>query len=263
MHVLAVDDMEATRVYFSDIFGRLNVTCDVAADGSGAIRRGEEKGEYDIYFVDWRMPGMDGIELARWIKSRGSHKPSVVVMISAYDWSEIKDAAAEAGVDKYLFKPLFSSAIIDCVNECLGIGHAEEDENVEEDLDGKFAGKRMLLAEDIEINREILLTLLEHTGIAIDCAENGREALEKIKAAPARYDIVFMDVQMPQMDGLEATRRIRALPLHRDKRLPIIAMTANVFRDDIEECLAAGMDDHLGKPLDMDMVFKKMHRYLA
>jgi signal transduction histidine kinase/CheY-like chemotaxis protein len=263
MRVLAVDDTEETRVYFSDIFQRLNVTCDVAADGNAALRMVEAKGDYDIYFVDWRMPGMDGIELTRRLKARGSDKSSVIVMISAYGWAEVKGTADSAGVDKYLFKPLFSSAIIDCVNECLGVSRADQDEGPEEDRRGKFTGKKMLLAEDIEINREILLSLLEGTGITIDCAENGRQALEMVQAAPGKYDIVFMDVQMPQMDGLEATRRIRALPVQRDRRLPIVAMTANVFKDDIKKCLAAGMDDHLGKPLDMDMVFKKMRKYLA
>ncbi|MCL2031280.1 MAG: response regulator, partial [Oscillospiraceae bacterium] len=128
--------------------------------------------------------------------------------------------------------------------------------------DGAFEGKHLLFAEDIEINREILIALLENTGILIDCAENGREALEMIEAAPDRYDIVFMDVQMPQMDGFEASRRIRALPALRGVPLPIIAMTANVFTDDIEACLAAGMDDHLGKPLDVDRVFDVLRKYL-
>jgi CheY-like chemotaxis protein len=128
---------------------------------------------------------------------------------------------------------------------------------------GEFRGKRMLLAEDIEINREILLYLLEPTGIAIDCAENGVEALEMVSGAPDRYDIVFMDMQMPRMDGLEATRRIRALPERARGRLPIVAMTANVFKSDIEDCLAAGMDDHLGKPLDIDKVIELLRQFLS
>ncbi|MDR0293266.1 MAG: response regulator [Oscillospiraceae bacterium] len=127
---------------------------------------------------------------------------------------------------------------------------------------GMFEGKTLLLAEDIEINREIIMTLLEDTGLTIDCAENGKEALDMIAAAPGRYDIVFMDMQMPQMDGLEAARRIRALPAPRGVALPIIAMTANVFKDDIENCLAAGMDDHIGKPVDIDTIIAKLRQYL-
>ena len=135
---------------------------------------------------------------------------------------------------------------------------ARVQENIES-TDGIFAGKRLLLAEDVEINREIILTVLENTGIMIDCAENGKEALDMIEAAPEKYDIVLMDLQMPKMDGLEATRRIRAL---QNVRLPIIAMTANVFKEDIEACIAAGMDDHLGKPLDINKVFEKLREYL-
>ena len=127
---------------------------------------------------------------------------------------------------------------------------------------GAFEGKRLLVAEDVEINREILIALLEDCGLAIECAENGKEALEMIAKAPERYDVVFMDMQMPVMDGLEATRRIRALPARRQGRLPIVAMTANVFKDDIDACHLAGMDDHLGKPLDMEKVMEKLEKYL-
>ncbi len=125
-----------------------------------------------------------------------------------------------------------------------------------------FPGKTILVAEDVEINREILLALLADTQLAIDCVENGREALEKISAELEKYDLVLMDMQMPIMDGLEATRQIRALPERRGKRLPIIAMTANVFQSDIEACMQAGMDSHIGKPLDMHDVLEKLRRYL-
>jgi len=127
---------------------------------------------------------------------------------------------------------------------------------------GEFFGKRLLLAEDVEINREILISLLGDTGIEINCAENGKEALEMIEAAPDKYNVVLMDVQMPKMDGFEATRCIRALHALQGVRLPIIAMTANVFKDDIDECLAAGMDDHLGKPIDIGRVIEKLRKYL-
>jgi PAS domain S-box-containing protein len=128
--------------------------------------------------------------------------------------------------------------------------------------DGEFAGRRLLLAEDMEINREIIIVLLENTGLTIDCAENGTEAVEKISAAPGLYDAVLMDVQMPVMDGLEATRRIRALPGDYFADLPIIAMTANVFKDDIEACMEAGMNCHLGKPLDIEKVLEALRKYL-
>jgi signal transduction histidine kinase/CheY-like chemotaxis protein len=125
-----------------------------------------------------------------------------------------------------------------------------------------FQGYRALLAEDIDINREIVLALLEPTGIEIDCAENGSAALAMFRAAPDSYDIIFMDIHMPEMDGYEATRRIRAMDSPRAKNVPIIAMTANVFRQDVEKCLAAGMNDHIGKPLDFDEVLVKLRKYL-
>jgi CheY-like chemotaxis protein/two-component sensor histidine kinase len=128
---------------------------------------------------------------------------------------------------------------------------------------GEFAGRKLLIAEDIEINREILLALLEDTGLEIDCAVNGKEALMMVEADPDKYDLVFMDMQMPIMDGHEATRRIRALPESPRGRLPIIAMTANVFKSDVEDCLAAGMDGHLGKPLDIDKVLVVLRKYLG
>jgi signal transduction histidine kinase/ActR/RegA family two-component response regulator len=127
---------------------------------------------------------------------------------------------------------------------------------------GEFEGKRVLLAEDIEINREIIISLLEGSGLGIDCAKNGLEALEMVKAEPDKYDIVFMDVQMPQMDGLEATRQIRALPSLASRHLPIIAMTANVFKEDIEQCITAGMDDHIGKPVNVHEVYEKLRKHI-
>ena len=126
----------------------------------------------------------------------------------------------------------------------------------------EFKGKKLLVAEDIEINREILIALLAETGIDIDCAENGEQAFKMVKAAPDKYDIAFMDIQMPVMNGYEASRHIRALPERQRGRLPIIALTANVFKSDVEECLAAGMDDHLGKPLDIDKVIELLRKYL-
>jgi CheY-like chemotaxis protein len=130
------------------------------------------------------------------------------------------------------------------------------------DTKDAFSGKRMLLAEDIEINREILIALLDETGLEFDCAVNGKEALEMVEAAPDRYDIIFMDLQMPQMDGYEATMRIRALPVLQSVVLPIVALSANVFTSDIKKCFDAGMDAHLGKPLDIDKVFEVLRKYL-
>jgi len=158
------------------------------------------------------------------------------------------------------------------LNVTRGTGsEAESDEKEEADNEAgadssrftHFEGKRFLIVDDIEINREIVVALLEDTGLIIDCAENGKQALEMVSAEQEKYDMVFMDLQMPVMDGFEATRLIRALPPRRRGRLPIVAMTANVFKDDIESCLKSGMDDHIGKPLDFDKVLGVIRKYLA
>jgi CheY-like chemotaxis protein len=205
---------------------------------------------------------MDGIELARKIKS-GLNGPAII-MISATEWHTIEDEAKDAGVDKFLSKPLFPSAIADCINECLGAEKllVADSTGTQADTADCFEGYRILLAEDVEINREIVLALLEPTELAIDCAENGAEALQFFSASPGKYDMIFMDVQMPEMDGYESTRRIRSTGLPGAEEIPIIAMTANVFREDVEKCREAGMNDHIGKPLDVELVLEKLRRYL-
>jgi signal transduction histidine kinase/CheY-like chemotaxis protein len=259
LRLLAVDDSEDIRDYFMIFAEQAGIFCATAPGGAEALSLIEEQGPFDIYFVDWKMPGMNGIELSRFIKEKSVDK-SVIIMISASEWNVIEEDARGAGVDKFLPKPLFSSAIVDCINQCLG-DNPLASEKTEQDLKGLFPDRRSILAEDVEINREIVLTLLEPTGLQIDCAENGDEAVKLFEAAPDVYDMIFMDVQMPKMDGYEATRRIRAL--ESVKRIPIIAMTANVFREDIEKCLESGMDGHVGKPLDFEEVLTMLRTYLS
>ncbi|AEF82686.1 PAS domain-containing hybrid sensor histidine kinase/response regulator [Leadbettera azotonutricia] len=262
MSVLAIDDMGEIRDYFETIMGRFGIKCDIAESGEEAIKLIEDHGAYDLYFVDWKMPGMDGIETSRKIKSLTTDK-SVVIMISAGEWDYIRDDAKKAGVDKFLPKPLFPSSIADIIRECLGSQNiAEANEEAQEEKMDRFDGFSMLLAEDVEINREIVLALLEPTRLIIDCAENGSQAVEMFRAAPDKYNMIFMDVQMPEMDGYEATRTIRSLDVPRSKEIPIVAMTANVFREDVEKCLASGMNDHVGKPLDLAEVVDKLRKYM-
>ncbi|MDR0731708.1 MAG: response regulator [Treponema sp.] len=275
--VLCVDDDFYIREYFNELSLRLGFNCDTVSGGEEALAAIEKNSRYDIYFVDWKMKGMDGIETARQIKKLVREDPQtpsrpVVIMISAGEMDGIKYEARSAGVDRFLPKPLFPSAITDCINRCLGaenlIAAAADPEVPAADV---FEGRRILLAEDVEINREIVETLLEPTALRIDCAENGVEAVRLFTASPEAYDMIFMDVQMPEMDGYEATRRIRAFEKERRentaaagplKEVPIIAMTANVFREDVEKCLEAGMNDHVGKPLDIDEVLSKLRYYL-
>jgi signal transduction histidine kinase/CheY-like chemotaxis protein len=257
VRALAVDDETDVREFFGEIARRIGFACDTAGSAAEALDSIAQNGDYDIYFVDWKMPGMNGIDMTREIKSRAPDN-SVVIMISSSEWSAIADEAKSAGVSRFLSKPLFPSAIADLLNECLGAADTAADAG-EVDSFGRY---HVLLAEDVEINREIVLSLLEPTELSIDCAENGAEAVRMFAASPEKYDMIFMDVQMPEMDGYEATRKIRALGLPRAQSVPIIAMTANVFREDVEKCLASGMNDHVGKPLDFDNVLEKLRQYL-
>ncbi len=156
---------------------------------------------------------------------------------------------------------MFPSTIAEVINECLGVDKRQVEKSKTANVSGVFAGRRILLVEDVEINREIVQTLLEPTKVDIDCAENGEQAVRMFSESPQKYDMIFMDVQMPIMDGYEATRSIRALNIPEAKTIPIVAMTANVFKEDIERCLEAGMDGHVGKPIDFDEVFGKMQSY--
>ena len=260
MSVLVVDDSFDTREYFADIMQRFGSRCDVAASGEEACEIIDQHGPYNLYFVDWQMPGMDGIELARRINVIEGSK-SVIIMVSASEWGEIEDAAKHVGISKFLSKPLFPSNITDCINECLGSDSAVHGNNEMTHM-GIFKGHRIILAEDVEVNREIVLALLEPTELGIDVAENGRAAYALFSENSDLYDMIFMDVQMPEMDGYEATKLIRALDLPKAKEIPIVAMTANVFKEDIEKCIACGMSDHLGKPLSYEKMITKLFTYL-
>ncbi|MDR0387882.1 MAG: response regulator, partial [Treponema sp.] len=262
LRILAVDDADYVRDFFQAFAEEAGISCCTASCGTEAEALIESRGPFDIYFVDWKMPGMNGVELSRRITGRTDGPKPVVIMISAAEWNEIEEDARSAGVDKFLSKPLFSSIIADCINQCLGVDNLVAAERPEAETMDTFPGCHILLAEDVEINREIVLTLLEPTGLTIDCAGNGLEAVNLFKADPGVYDLILMDVQMPEMDGYEASRQIRASSASNAKTIPIIAMTANVFREDIERCLVAGMDAHIGKPLDMTDVMAVLRKYL-
>jgi signal transduction histidine kinase/CheY-like chemotaxis protein len=261
VRVLAVDDDRDILDYFVEIAEGFGLSCcDTAISGEEALGLVVRNGDYHIYFVDWRMPIMDGIQLAAELKKRATSK-SVVIMISAAEWTSIESEAVKAGVDKFLSKPLFPSDIMDVIKECMSLGREQMGE-AQNNIDGIFAGRHVLLVEDVDINREIVQALLEPTQIKIDCAENGVEAVRMFAEAPGKYDIILMDLQMPEMDGYEATRQIRAMKNPAAKIVRIIAMTANVFRDDIERCLEAGMDNHIGKPVDFHEVVEKLRAYM-
>jgi len=259
--IMAVDDDKDILDYFQDIMHGFGTKCDTAMSGQDALALIGINGMYDIYFVDWKMPDMDGIMLAKELKAKSSSpEHTIVIMISAAEWSIVADEAKKAGVDKFLSKPLFPSAIADAITEAIGLHDQPKKEITVNNV--YFNGFKILLAEDVEINREIVDALIEPTLLKMDCAENGVEAVSMFQKSPEDYDLILMDVQMPEMDGYEATRRIRQSNHPRAKTIPIIAMTANVFREDVERCLKAGMNEHIGKPLNMEEFFSMLQRYL-
>jgi len=267
VRILAVDDDPEVRNYFPLICRQFGLACNTAASAEEALQCIQNKGPYDIFFIDWKMPGMSGIELSYEIKRMDQGK-SLIIMISAFEWNEIEHEARAAGVDDFLPKPLFPSSVAACINKYLGpkeLQAASDKAVPEKEL--TFPGCRILLAEDVEINREIVAVMLESLNLKIDFAVNGAEAFRIFSSSPEKYDLIFMDLQMPEMDGFEATRRIRALEAElrstsKAPGIPIVAMTANVFKEDIEKCLESGMNGHIGKPLDFNEVLEKLEFYL-
>ena len=262
IRMLAIDDDAITLEYFREIVERFGASCDTVLNGEDARKITSENETYDFYFVDYMLPDIDGIELVRELREKRTDAgKGAMIMISAVEWSVIEEKAKRAGVEKFLAKPIFPSDVVDAVNGFLGIDKKKVEEK-REIITQQFKGRRILLAEDVDINREIVLTLLEPTLIDTDCAEDGEQAVSMFSASPDKYDMIFMDVQMPEMDGYEATRAIRALDIPRAGTVPIIAMTANVFREDVEKCLDAGMNAHVGKPLDINEVVSQLRQYL-
>ena len=274
IRILVTDDDPDTLEFFREIVGDLGALCDTAANGGEALRLVDLNGAYNIYFVDWKIPGTNVFELVDTLKSKEQEPgKSAVIMMSAAEWSEIADDARKAGVDRFIAKPLFPSVVEELIKESVGVNKGRQEKKSEPEKYYHFDGYTVLLAEDVEINREIVVALLEPTLLKIDCAVDGREAVRMFTETPDKYDLIFMDVQMPEMDGYEATRAIRALEAEKRSGsktqtgkpppgIPIIAMTANVFKEDIERCLEAGMDSHVGKPLNLEEVMEKLNTYL-
>ncbi|MDR1946307.1 MAG: response regulator [Desulfovibrio sp.] len=257
IRILAVDEDRENVNYLESILHCLGVSCASASGVDEALELIERNGPYDLYFVDRRT--MSGPDAVRRIQEPGK---APVVMMSAAEWGTAANGAGEAGVAECISKPIFPSSVADSINKCLGSSLPHAEQTPSSGAGDCFEGCRILLAEDVEINREIVLALLEPTGVEIDCAVNGAEAVRRFSETPDRYDLIFMDVQMPEMDGHEASRRIRAMDVPEAAAIPIIAMTANVFREDIDHCLAAGMNGHVGKPLNLEEVMDRLREFL-
>lgn len=261
MDVLVVDDDEIFLETAVDTLDSLGVEADRASSGPeaiGMIRRRHEAGrDYRIVILDWKMPEVDGVETIRRIREEAD-RDLPILLISAYDWSDIEEQAKEAGANGFVSKPLFRSTLYDKINEILGtVANSVEPENDYSDI----AGMNILVAEDNDINWEIISTLLGMYGITAERAENGRICVEKLSAAAKdSFDLVFMDIQMPEMNGLDATRTIRVLDDPWASSVPIIAMTADAFSENVTECLNAGMNGHIAKPIDIKLVIKEIRR---
>ncbi len=258
--ILIVDDDTILLETAKDALESMGAAAEVSASSEEAyekaVRRHGEGRDYDVIILDWKMPGTDGVELARKIrKTAGIDVP--ILLISAYDWSDMEETAREAGANGFISKPLFRSRLYDRISQVLGVssGPAEAEED-----NSDIAGMHILVAEDNDINWEIIAMLLSMHGIEAKRAENGRICTDLLAEAPEdSWDLVFMDIQMPVMNGLDATRAIRALPNWAAK-IPIIAMTADAFSENVAECLAAGMNGHIAKPIDIKLVLKEIRR---
>jgi len=264
IRILAVDDDAYILNDFKGIVERFGATCDTARNEDEAMSLVRSNGAYNIYFVDWEILGPGDAELSKKLKGKYPEEvDSLVIMVSFAESNAVAAERQKTGIDKFLQKPLFPTTIEEIINEYICAMDQRRTEEVEEaDITGIFEGLNVLLAEDIEINREIVLALLEPTLLNIDCAENGVEAVRMFSETPEKYKMIFMDLQMPELDGFGATRHIRGLDVQTAKTIPIIAMTANVFKEDIENCLAAGMDGHIGKPLNFADLIEVLKKYL-
>ena len=259
--ILIVDDDEIMLQTAADTLASLGASAQQAKNGSEALDMIEQRHlsgqDYSIVIVDWKMPEMDGLETVKQIRSKiDTNIP--ILLISAYDWSDIEDKAKEVGANGFVSKPLFRSTLYDKINDLIG---KDSGSHEPEDDYSDLQGLRILVAEDNDINWEIISSLLGMFGITADRAENGRICVDKISSAEKDcYELIFMDVQMPEMNGLDATRAIRRSKDPWVASIPIIAMTADAFSENITECLDAGMNGHIAKPIDIKLVIKEIRR---
>ena len=264
--MLVVDNNEDLCLSAVSSLAEIGVKADWALSGREALkmveRQHQQKEDYFVILLDWQMPEMDGLETAREIRKIVGDEVSILI-ISAYDWSDIEAEARTAGAHGFISKPLFKS------NLYLGLSHlaglsAEEGKAIAESPweAADFTGKRILLAEDNELNWEIAQAILEEAGFKVEWAEDGKLCLDMFERSEVNYyDVILMDLRMPSMNGFEAAEAIRALN-RPDANLPILAMTADAFSEDIQKCLACGMNEHIAKPIDVDRLMLLLEKYL-
>ena len=263
IRVLVVDDEEVAAEHARIVLQEVGISADTSLSGEDALHMLEvahtKHQPYNLVLLDWKMPEMDGVEVASEIRKQ-YEKEMTVIILTSFNWDDIMDEAIHAGVDSFLAKPLFASNVID---EFERIARRNSMSLYKEKERADLAGKRLLLAEDVQINAEIMKQIVTLRQAEVDHALNGKIVLEMFEQSPAgHYDAILMDVRMPEMDGLEATRAIRALDRPDAQTIPIIALTANAFDEDVQRSLQAGMNAHLSKPVDPEHLYQTLEELI-
>jgi signal transduction histidine kinase/CheY-like chemotaxis protein len=264
--VLVVDDEEVTCISACEILNSLQMKAEYVLNGDDAINKvataHEEDNDFSLVILDWKMPGKDGVETAKGIrKIVGNDIP--IIILSAYDWSEVEQEAIAAGVNAFIEKPLFKSRLTHVLTDVLGFSSEEKKYELEAYKKQDYNGKKVLLVEDNELNIEVAKEILEVVGLQVDEAHNGKEAVEKVMNSDVNYySMIFMDIQMPIMNGYEATKAIRNNNREDLKNIPIIAMTADAFAEDARKAMNAGMNGHIAKPIDIAKLDKEIKKYI-
>lgn len=261
MTVLVIDDDPVACDHARLILGQVGIRCDTTTSGEDGIEmvklRHARQDPYDLILVDWKMPGMDGIETTRRIRRAIGHE-SAIIILTSYDWGDVADEARSAGVDTFVLKPLFVDSVMDEFREAF---RKKRSALLKREIDLK--GRRILLAEDVAINAEIMIMVLGMREITVDHAGNGQIAVDMYMARePGYYDAILMDMRMPVMDGLEATRAIRASGRADAGSIPVIALTANAFDEDVQRSMQAGLNAHLSKPVEPEALFDTLENLI-
>jgi len=257
MSVLVIDDDPIALEHAQIVLGQIGITCEVAESGEKGIEmvklRHARRSDYNLLLVDWKMPDMDGVETTRQIREIVGHDTPIIILTS-YNWDEVAEEARNAGVDTFVPKPLFAGSVMDEFRDAFKKKKKKTDKKASD-----LKGRHILLAEDVAVNAEIMVMVLGMREMEVDLAENGRIAVEMFESHPeGYYDAILMDMRMPEMDGLEATRAIRAMDRKDAGSIPIIALTANAFDEDVQRSLQAGLNAHLSKPVEPDALFETL-----